>query len=174
MYEIKREGQLDVYGVKRARKEQLLKNFQIFFDCILFGFTMDFLLTGGLQAFQDNPYANFWIMFDSFVTISILGYVYVSQLMMIKGEVTKNLYTLSYLQRLRSVNSTTSTDVNDNLKWNIHKLYLIKEEEQPHSIHSGGSDSSDDRDKPKIRGQKTSLKIQGSPSKAMDLWVQTI
>ena len=96
--EIAKRGKLDFNGIRRAKNESMLKTMQIIYDCIVLGYALNYWLTGGRTKFQTVPYANFWIMFDLLVMIALLAYTYMSQFMMITGEVTKNLYSLAFLQ----------------------------------------------------------------------------
>lgn len=50
-YEISVRGVTDVNFVKRARIESFLKSIQTFYNCVVFGFTMNFLLRGGFEQF---------------------------------------------------------------------------------------------------------------------------
>ena len=97
-HEIKQKGEFDINGVKRAKVETILKTVQVFFDCILVGFAVNFLIEYGWSFIQAAPFANYFLIFDLIMTITTLGYIYFSQIMIIQSEITKNIYTLSYMQ----------------------------------------------------------------------------
>jgi hypothetical protein len=44
-WEIKTHGKSDIYGIVRAPKEVILKTFEVFFDCLIFGYTMNHMTT---------------------------------------------------------------------------------------------------------------------------------
>ena len=43
-YDIARNGVTNIYGVKKAKCESLLEKIEVFVDCILVGFAMNFLI----------------------------------------------------------------------------------------------------------------------------------
>lgn len=45
VWEIKNYGKVDINGVARAQKETLLKTFEIFIDCLIFGWTMNHIFS---------------------------------------------------------------------------------------------------------------------------------
>lgn len=44
-WEIKKYGKVDINGVARAQKETLLKTFEVFIDCLIFGWTMNHIFS---------------------------------------------------------------------------------------------------------------------------------
>jgi hypothetical protein len=44
-WEVEKYGKLDVNGVYRAQKESLLSTIEIFVDCIIFGYTLNYLFS---------------------------------------------------------------------------------------------------------------------------------
>ena len=47
------------------------------------------------------PFTNFWILIDCIIMFLTLPYTYMSKLMMITGEVTKNIFTLFQVQKMK-------------------------------------------------------------------------
>ena len=45
-----------------------------------------------------HPYPHLWIILDCLLMFLTLGYVYMTQLMKVYGEITKNLFSLYFLQ----------------------------------------------------------------------------
>ena len=41
VWEIENYGVIDINGVSRAKKESALKTFEVFFDCLIFGYTIN-------------------------------------------------------------------------------------------------------------------------------------
>ena len=41
VWEIENYGKVDINGVSRAKKEMVLKTFEVFFDCLIIGYTIN-------------------------------------------------------------------------------------------------------------------------------------
>lgn len=50
-WEIKHYGKLDINGVARAQKETFLKTLEVFIDCMIFGYTMNHIMTMSWKDF---------------------------------------------------------------------------------------------------------------------------
>jgi hypothetical protein len=98
VWEIKHYGKLDINGVARAQKETFLKTFEVFMDCLIFGFTINHIFSLSWKDFQDHPYVHFWMIIDFMVMFLTLSYVYMTKLMIINSEITKNIYSLHFIQ----------------------------------------------------------------------------
>jgi hypothetical protein len=94
--EIKHFGRPDVNGVLRARNESIFGTIEVFFDCMLFGYIIKFLAE--VDTIHNHPYYFYWIIIDCLIMFLSLAFKYLSNFMKISGEVTKNIYTLQYVQ----------------------------------------------------------------------------
>lgn len=97
-YDIKRNGQMDVNGIYRAKTETFLGNVEVFIDCIIMGYTLNHLMSAEKEHLMERPYTVFWIIIDCTLMFLTLGYVYLSQIMKVKVEIQKNIYSLFFLQ----------------------------------------------------------------------------
>jgi hypothetical protein len=59
---------------------------------------MNHILSMTYKDFQDFPFVHYWIIIDFMIMFLTLCYVYLSKLFIIESEITKNLYTLHFLQ----------------------------------------------------------------------------
>ena len=97
VWEIENYGMVDINGVSRAKKESALKTLEVFIDCLIFGFTFNHFFSMTYEQFQAHPYVHFWIITDFTVMFLTLGFVYMTRLMIINSELTKNIYSLHFL-----------------------------------------------------------------------------
>ena len=84
-------------GILAAKNETLLKSVETFFDCMLLGYVLKHLID-----IRENihyfPYFTYWVMIDIIIMFFCLSYSYLTQRMQIEGEITKNIYTLYFIQ----------------------------------------------------------------------------
>ena len=97
-WEVSKYGQMDVNGILRARREDMLKTVEIFIDCIIFGYSINHLVNLSEKDFHDLPYIHYWIIIDCILMFFTLAYVYVTQLMIVNSEITKNIFSMYFLQ----------------------------------------------------------------------------
>ena len=71
----------------RAKKEFILSVIEIFSQCVLFGYTAHYMIYLPYEEYQHHAYVNFWIVFDCIVMLTLLIYVYMTQLMIVKSEI---------------------------------------------------------------------------------------
>ena len=74
-WEIARYGAQDSEGIFHAPKEQVLSKLQIFVDCIIFGFCINYVLQMESEHFHEDPYVHYWIVLDCMFTLLTLGYI---------------------------------------------------------------------------------------------------
>jgi len=74
-WEISSYGVQDVNGVFRAPNEYVLLLIQIFFDCIIFGFCINYLLQLEPEDLHHQAFVNYWIITDCMFMILQLGYI---------------------------------------------------------------------------------------------------
>ena len=96
-YEIKKFGVPDVNGILRAKNEYVLRNIQVFIECMIIGYVIKYLIETD-EKLHGNPFFYYWIILDSIVMIFGLLFNYLNQLMRTEGEVVKNIFTLHYVQ----------------------------------------------------------------------------
>ena len=46
-----------------------------------------------------NSYYSYWMIIDCIMMLTTQGYNYMTQILRIQGEILKNVYTLSFLQK---------------------------------------------------------------------------
>ena len=66
-YDIGKNGMIDINGVLRAQNESLLANLEIFFDCILFGYTIKLMYDQDIDDFHYNAYQTYWLIIDMII-----------------------------------------------------------------------------------------------------------
>lgn len=98
-YDINTNGKADFYGVPRAPTESALKSIEVLIQCIVFGhvLTKQYMMTA--EEFHHNAYTHYFIQVDMFIMFLSLGYTYFTKLLCVKGEVLKNISTMSFLQK---------------------------------------------------------------------------
>lgn len=47
-----------------------------------------------MEIMHDLPLLNYWILFDTVIMFFTLPYVALAKLLILKGEITKNIFTL--------------------------------------------------------------------------------
>jgi len=100
-WEIEREGALDLNGVARAPKETFLAYVEMFIICIIFGYSLNYLTGLTWEEFHSKPFVHDWILCDCLILCLQLGFVYSSQITIVKSETIKNIYTLCHIQRAK-------------------------------------------------------------------------
>ena len=65
------------------------------------------------------PFLTYWILVDMIIMFLTLPYVYMSQLIMISGEVTKNIFTLYQVQR-RKLRGRRSNAKQETEEWKVY------------------------------------------------------
>jgi hypothetical protein len=66
---------MDVNGIYRAPTEMMLSNVEVFFDSIIFGYTVNHMFSTSREQFNARPYNVFWILIDCLLMFLTLGYV---------------------------------------------------------------------------------------------------
>ena len=99
VHDIKYNCKIDINGVKRAPRESLLQSVEIFFDCMLIGYVIKHLSEIDSKTFHEEAYNTYWIIIDCFLLFLTQGYNYLCELMKTKSEVTKNVFSLHFVQR---------------------------------------------------------------------------
>lgn len=74
-YDIRENGTLDINGIRRAPRESLLANIQMFLYCAFFGYTVKLLTDLGPENFHKNAYVTYWLMIDMIVMFCFSPYI---------------------------------------------------------------------------------------------------
>ena len=100
-HELKKYGVPNKYGITTAPCESRMRYVEVIVDFLIFIFVYIHILSLSLEVENDMPFLNFWILIDCIIMFLTLPYTYMSKLMMITGEVTKNIFTLFQVQKLK-------------------------------------------------------------------------
>ena len=98
-YEIKRHGKPNKYGIESAPIEFRLRCLEVIGDLIIFIFILNHFTSLNEQQFNNLPLLNYWMLVDMIIMFLTLPYTYMSRLMMITGEIIKNIFTLYQVQK---------------------------------------------------------------------------
>jgi hypothetical protein len=98
-WEIERFGTPDVNGFMRGKVESALGTLELFVVCVLIGYTLNYMIALDKKEFHKYPLVNYWMIIDCFLMITSIFYTYLSQQFMINNEITRNIYSLYFLQR---------------------------------------------------------------------------
>ena len=93
-WELGKYGKPNSAGIESARIESKLRFFEIFIDTIIFVIVALYILGGSNDDFHDAPLLNYWIAIDCVIMFLTLPYTYLSQGVLVQGEIVKNTFTL--------------------------------------------------------------------------------
>lgn len=93
-YELLKKGKPNKYGITTAPCESILRYIECLIDAVIFIYVFIHLFTLTAEELNDMPFLNFWMLIDCIIMFFTLPYTYMSRLMMVTGEVTKNIFTL--------------------------------------------------------------------------------
>jgi hypothetical protein len=99
-YDISRNGELDKYGNRRARKEQVFGLLEFFIICIAIGFSIHALIEIMPIYYNEakQPMLTLWIIIDCLIMFFMQSHVGVGIYFMFEGEISKNFFTLFFIQ----------------------------------------------------------------------------
>ena len=98
-FEIKKNGKPNKYGIESAPIEFRLRVIEVIADLIIFIFILNHFTSLNQEQFNDLPLLNYWMLVDMIIMFLTLPYTYMSRLMMITGEIIKNIFTLYQVQK---------------------------------------------------------------------------
>lgn len=129
-YELKKDGKPNKYGITIASCESKLRYIEIVVDLLIFVYVIIHLVAISKEELNDMPFLNFWMVTDCIIMFFTLPYTYMSKLMMVTGEITKNIFTLFQVQKMKLLKRRQEMkDQNTNSKaW---KDYFKQKEEAP-------------------------------------------
>tara|TARA_B110000285_G_C15009761_1_gene555790 strand:+ start:731 stop:1069 length:339 start_codon:yes stop_codon:yes gene_type:complete len=93
-YEIKKKGKPNKYGIESAPIEFRMRIIEVLADLVIFIFILNHFTALDRVQFNDLPLLNYWMLVDMIIMFLTLPYTYMSRLMMITGEIIKNIFTL--------------------------------------------------------------------------------
>lgn len=93
-WEISKYGQTNKFGIEYAPKEFCLRIFEILADFAIFVVTVIHFSNISEEEMRDAPLLYYWIIIDMIIMFLTLPYTYMSKLMMLTGEIAKNVFTL--------------------------------------------------------------------------------
>jgi len=76
LHDIKHNCKVDVNGVKRAPRESFLQMVEIFYDCILIGYIIKYLIDMKPEHFHGDSYIIYWVIVDCMLMFFSQGYNY--------------------------------------------------------------------------------------------------
>lgn len=99
-YELKTRGVPDKKGIDHAKYESILYWVEICIDVIIIIFIIiHFAQLSSMDMLHDLPLLNYWILFDTIIMFLTLPYMALAKILMLHGEITKNIFTLYQVQR---------------------------------------------------------------------------
>ena len=75
VYDIAKNGKVDINGVKRAPRESILNNIEVFFDCILFGYIIKLMMDQESDEFHKCAYQTYWLIIDMIIMFCAQPYM---------------------------------------------------------------------------------------------------
>ena len=97
-WEIAHHGKINVNGVLRGANESGLSIVMVLVDSILFGYVINFLSNLPGEDWHKDPFFIYWVIIDCTIMFLQIGFVYLGQFLVIQSDITKNIYTLYFLQ----------------------------------------------------------------------------
>ena len=86
------------------------------FDIILFAVVMINFTRMTDAEFHQQPLLNYWLLIDIVIMLITLPYTIMSQIMMMSGEITKNVFTLYQVQKRKLKERRENTE-KDKEEW---------------------------------------------------------
>jgi hypothetical protein len=97
VWDIYKNGKIDINGIKRAPVETLVGNIQFFVVCLLLGFAIKhFMIVNDFHALN-QVFTNYWILIDLMIMFLYQTYISLSLYMKVNGEIIKNIYSLYFI-----------------------------------------------------------------------------
>ena len=130
-FETSRRGKPDINGVIRARWESILTTLEVIVSAIISGYILTTFTSYSADQFDSQALFHYWVMIDCIIMFLLPGYIYVSQFLQIQGDITKNLFSLSFLQSkvMRGDFLEKKNDINVQTKAKFHNLFADDKED---------------------------------------------
>lgn len=99
-WELKTRGEPDEKGIERAKVGEILFYVEIVIDVLIIVLIIiHFAQMESMAILHDLPLLNYWILFDTVIMFFTLPYVALAKILILKGEITKNIFTLYQVQK---------------------------------------------------------------------------
>jgi hypothetical protein len=98
-WELKNKGTPNNYGIETAPCEKILRFIEIIVDLVIFVFVIFHLSDMTPEQRNNIPFLHLWIIIDNIIMFFTLPYTILTQVVMVAGEITKNVFTLYQVQR---------------------------------------------------------------------------
>lgn len=141
-WEQSKYGKPNKYGITSAKWEFRLKVFEVILDITIFIMILVHFSKMDALHFHDIPFLNYWIVVDMIIMFLTLPYTYVSRLMMITGEIIKNMFTLYQVQKKKLRKRR------ENMKKNPNSLYKSFFDDNEKEEMKTSKNKDDDAEKP--------------------------
>lgn len=93
-WELKNKGEPNSYGIETAPIEKVLRIIEILVDLVIFVFVILHLSDMTPEQRNNIPFLHLWIIIDNIIMFFTLPYTILTQVVMVAGEITKNVFTL--------------------------------------------------------------------------------
>ena len=94
-WELRTKGTPNEKGIETAPMNNILYWVEIIIDVIIIIFiVIHFAQMESMEILHDLPLLNYWILFDTVIMFLTLPYMALAKILMLKGEITKNIFTL--------------------------------------------------------------------------------
>jgi len=99
-WELKTRGVTNEKGIETAKIGNILYWVEIGIDFIIIIFVIiHFAQIANTGLMHDLPLLNYWILLDTVIMFLTLPYTAVAKHLIVKGEITKNIFTMYQVQR---------------------------------------------------------------------------
>jgi len=99
-WELKTRGVANEKGIETAKYGSILYWIEIGIDVLVIILVIiHFAQMGDMSLMHDLPLLNYWILFDTVIMFLTLPYMALAKHLIVKGEITKNIFTLYQVQR---------------------------------------------------------------------------
>ena len=100
---------------------------EVFFDCLLTGFVIKHMLSLTYEQFHMSSYMTYWIIIDCILMITTQLYNFMGNLLKVKSEIQKNIYTLHFIQTFKL--TYKKEEIYEKIRFKMKKLILGYEDE---------------------------------------------
>lgn len=107
-WELKTRGEVNEKGIETAKIGSILYWVEIVVDIIIIILIVIHLGQMDSQTMHDLPLLNYWILFDTVIMFLTLPYMALAKILILKGEITKNIFTLYQVQKKKLKNRRKS------------------------------------------------------------------
>lgn len=129
-WELKTRGEVNEKGIETAKIGSILYWVEIVVDIIIIILIVIHLGQMDSQTMHDLPLLNYWILFDTVIMFLTLPYMALAKILILKGEITKNIFTLYQVQKKKLKNRRKSlSDVKPKDHQKMFKKFFQEQKE---------------------------------------------